>query len=52
MNNRRNSGKKEVYGKRDDWYHYITGKIEMIEEIIRFKTIEEIVLNKRRRNWL
>ncbi|WP_269472680.1 hypothetical protein [Leptotrichia trevisanii] len=30
MNNRRNSGKEEVYGKRNDGYHYITGKIEMI----------------------
>ena len=31
-------------------YYYITGKIEMIEEIMGFKIIEEIVVNKRRRN--
>ena len=33
-------------------YYYITGKIEKIEEIMGFKIIEEIVVNKRRRNWL
>ena len=36
-------GQKQIKG-----YYYITGKIEMIEEIMKFKVIEEITIDRRR----